>query len=739
MVKNNDQAWIVYLSTFPPRECGIATFTQDLTNAIDSTFSPRIKTKIIALNTSKSDVQVYPSKVIYEIDQTDENSYLHAAQKINSQKQIKLVNIQHEYGIHGGKWGSNILTFLKAVKKPIVITMHTVPPTPDPDLLKLTKKMLEMVNKIVVLTHQAKTILIERYGIDPEKINVIPHGIHPVIFTLPSQMKSKLGFKKRIILSTFGLLSRNKGVEYVIKALPEIVKQYPNILYLAIGQTHPVVRRQEGESYRRELLKLVKKLKLTENVKFFDRYLSLSDIIKFLQATDIYISTSLDPNQTVSGTLSYALGTGRCIVSTAFSQAKEIINENTGLLVDFKNPKEYSRAILRLLKDTPTRENMYFCAYSSTRHMLWSNVAISYVNLFSSIAPQISAENRNLPPVNLDHLRRMTDSFGLFQFARLSKPDPRYGYTIDDNARALIVAAKYYQETCNRPALTLIQTYLNFIEQCQINGYFLNYVNYQQEFENEANSAVDLSDSNGRTVWALSELIVKTKIPKKIKTKAIHLLQKWINNYTSYNSARANAFIIKGLSLLKPRHKITGYKEIIESASSFLYSLYQKNSEKEWQWFEDTLTYANGILPEALFLAYSVNKNKEFLYIAEESLNFLINNSFQGPIYVPIGQKQWYKKGQTREIYDQQPEDVTAMVQALKTAHKITKKRKYLNLLSKTFYWFLGNNLLGEQIYDRKTGGSYDGLTPEGVNLHQGAESTVSYLLARLTIGLKYT
>jgi glycosyltransferase involved in cell wall biosynthesis len=737
MSKAHDQTWIVYLSTYPPRECGIATFAQDLTQSIDATFNPRIKTKIIALNTSKSDSYIYPSKVIYQIDQTDKKTYVKAAEKINSLPQVKCVNIQHEYGIHGGKWGSNLIKFLETLNKPVVMTMHTVSPSPDPYMYKVTLKIISLVDKIIVLTEQAKEVLINRYQIDHEKINVIPHGIHPVLFTYPKKIKRKIGLNNKLVLSTFGLLSRGKGIEYVIKSLPEVVKRYPNVLYLVIGQTHPVVRRREGESYRRELLKLVKELKLTDNVKFYDRYLSLNEIIKFLQATDIYISTSLDPNQTVSGTLSYALGTGRCIVSTSFPQAKEIINEHNGILVNFKDPQGYSNAILKLLNNSSRLEDMYLYAYTSTRNMLWSNIAISYLNVFNKAAPQISIEDKNLPLIKLEHLRRMTDSFGLFQFAKYTHPDPKYGYTIDDNARALIVAASLYQQNQTHPALNLTQTYLNFIQQCQKNFRFLNYVNYQQELLNDENHKVDLADSNGRAVWALAYLISLSKIPKSIKKQAGFILSKWVEHYQSDTSARYNAFVIKGLVCLQPRHKFSNYKKIVEESADFLCKIYQQNSDENWKWFEDSLTYANGILPESLFLAYRLIRKDIYKEIAEESLNFLIKNSFQGPIYVPIGQNNWYKKGSERNLYDQQPEDITAMVQALKAAFKITKKRIYKELMFKTFYWFLGNNLLGVQIYDKKTGGSFDALTPNGVNLHQGAESTVSYLLARLTVGEK--
>jgi glycosyltransferase involved in cell wall biosynthesis len=463
MSNKADSTWIVYLSTFPPRECGIGTFTQDLTTTIDQTFSPRIKSRIIALNTSKSDFHSYPSKVFHQIDQTDPNSYKTAGNIVNKTSKIKCVNIQHEYGIHGGEWGENILHFLKTVTKPKVITMHTVLPDPDPKAKQVTIEMLSLVDAVIVLTNQAKEILVNIHGIDAHKILVIPHGIHPVNFSLPNKHKSKLKLRGKTVLSTFGLLSRGKGIEYVIKSLPPVVEKYHNLLYLVIGETHPVVRREEGENYRRELMNLVKELNITDNVRFYDRYLSLNEIIQFLQATDIYVSTSLNPNQTVSGTLSYALGTGRAVVSTAFSQAKESITPDIGLLVDFNSPESYTEAFLNLLQDKEKRQEMHFQAFSKTRNMLWSNVALSYMNLFSFLVPEISAEEKNLPEINLSHVRHMTDSFGMFQFAKLTHPDPNSGYTIDDNARALIAAAKVYQNTRNYPSLHLVETYLRFI------------------------------------------------------------------------------------------------------------------------------------------------------------------------------------------------------------------------------------------------------------------------------------
>ncbi len=735
MSSKTDPTWIVYLSTFPPRECGIGTFTQDLTNAIDHTFSPRIKSRIIAINSSKSDFHTYSGKVFHQIDQTDPKSYEKAAELVNRTFKIKCVNIQHEYGIHGGEWGENILNFVKNVKKPKIITLHTVLPQPDKKAKQVTIDVLKHVDAIVVLTAQAKDILIDTYDIDSHKINIIPHGIHPVNFSLPQKHKAKLKLKGKTILSTFGLLSRGKGIEYVIESLPPVVKKYPNLLYLVIGETHPVVRREEGESYRRQLMNLVRDLNLTDNVRFYDRYLSLNEIIQSLLATDVYVSTSLNPNQTVSGTLSYALGTGRAVVSTAFSQAKESITPDMGLIVDIKSPKSYTQAFLELLEDKEKRQTMHFQAFSKTRNMLWSNVAISYMNLFSSLVSEISAEEKNLPEINLGHLRRMTDSFGMFQFAKLTHPDPDSGYTIDDNARSLIAAAKIYQNTHNRPALHLTETYLRFINHCQNgNGSFINYVTYDQEPNHQLNHSESMDDANSRTVWALSTIVTLTHLPKPLRQEAGRMLQKWLEQGNRVHSLRSHAFLIKGLSQLKPQHNIPNSHQHLEKSAKFITKSYQKHSSPDWPWYENTLTYANGILPEALFLAYKTLHHPSYLKIATNSLDFLISNNFQGPIYVPIGQNGWYQKGSQRQYFDQQPEDVAAMVQSLKTAYLVTKKKKYQNLMYKTFYWFLGNNLLGKLVYDKKTGGCHDALTPLGVNLHQGAESTVSYLLSRIEV-----
>lgn len=735
MNKFPKETWIAYLATFPPRECGIATFTQDLINSIDDMFSPRIKSKVIALNTNKEETQSYPSKVIYEIDQTSIKDYIKAAQLLNSLPQVKCINIEHEYGIHGGKDGENLLNFLKHIEKPVVLTMHTVVPNPTYHMFKTTLALLKKVKAVIVLTSASQEILTNLYKVNLDKVKIIPHGIHPVNFSLPETHKKKLGLKNKIVLSTFGLLSRNKGIEYVIKALPSIIKDHPEIVYLVIGQTHPVVRRQEGEQYRKELIKLVKSLHLGNHVKFYDRYFSVNQLLQFLQATDIYISSSLDPDQSVSGTLSYALGSGCCVISTAFSQAKEIITPNVGLLVNFKDPKDYSQAILKLLNNKNLRNEMNYCAYSKTRNMLWNNVALSYMSLFNTVDPKISLEDKNLPEINLAHLKKMTDSFALLQFAKLDKPQPQYGYTLDDNARSLIATAKIYQNTSSKTALNLTKKYIEFIKLCQTEtGRFINYFGENQKPDEPFNKKSGLDDANGRAVWALSTVLSLSNIPKKLKLTVQQILQKWIDSNQQIRSLRSLAFILKGICLLKPSYHVSNYKDLIIPGADYLAELFIKNNKPKWFWFEDSLTYANAVLPEALFLAYKSTKNKQYLEIAKKSLDFLISVSFEGPIYIPIGQNGWYRYNENKQIFDQQPEDIEAIVGCLSTAYNITHQKRYKNLMYKSFYWFLGNNILGKQVYNQTTGACHDGLTSEGVNLNQGAESTVSYLLARLTI-----
>ncbi|MBN1912961.1 MAG: glycosyltransferase, partial [Candidatus Omnitrophica bacterium] len=563
--------------------------------------------------------------------------------------------------------------------------------------------------------------------------------------------KSNLGFSKKVNLLTFGLLSKGKGIEYVIEALPQIIKSYPDIMYIVLGVTHPNVLKEEGESYRNSLIKKVHELGLSSHVNFYNEYVSLDELLQFLKAADIYISTSLDPNQAVSGTLSYALGCGRPVISTPFAQAKELITEEAGLLVNFRDPDSYTQAITKLLKDHVLREQLGKNAYFRTRNMTWDNVALEYSKLFSKYSAEIAgvSEHKKIPRVNLNHMFRLTDDFGIIQFAKLSLPDISSGYTLDDNARALIVACLCYEHSgktlkvpypdkYKQDLLKRIEVYLRFIEYVlDENGMFHNYVKSDRKIDFELSEKENLDDANGRAFWALAVSAMTGSLPQGIKDKAFSLLKKIMEKYNMFESPRSAAFYVKGFSLLIEKMKGVEGQDLAQMLISHcdrLMSLYRGVSSPDWQWFEIYLTYSNAVLPEALILGHKHTGNSEFLDISVKTLDFLIGHTFVNGTYTPIGQDGWHHKTGTRRFFDQQPEDVAAMTSALATAYSITKNAVYKKLMHEAFNWFLGDNSLKQVVYDRATGGCYDGLGERHINLNQGAESTTSYLLARLVL-----
>ncbi|MFA4992254.1 MAG: glycosyltransferase, partial [Candidatus Omnitrophota bacterium] len=566
-----------------------------------------------------------------------------------------------------------------------------------------------------------------------------------------AKAKAAFGFSKKINLLTFGFLNRGKGLEHVIEALPKVVKAYPDLIYVILGVTHPNVLKEEGENYRNFLVQKIHDLKLSSHVNFYNEYVSLDELLHFLRAADIYIATSLNPNQAVSGTLSYALGSGRPVISTPFAQARELITSETGILVNFRDPDSYAEAIMRLLKDPSMREQLGKNAYFRTRNMTWENVALEYSKLFSRCSGDIAEVSRRkkIPRVNLSHMFRLTDDFGIMQFAKLSSPDISSGYTLDDNARALIAACACYgglgkalkapyPDKQKSELLRRIEAYLRFIEfVLGEDRVFCNYVKSDRSIDVELNKKDSLDDANGRALWALAAAAAADCLPDSVRDKTLFLLKKRIEKYRMLESPRSIAFCAKGVSLLlKKTREIEGkdLKEMLVAHCDRLVSFYRGASSEEWQWFENYLTYSNAVLPEALILGHVYTGNREYLDTGVRTLDFLIGKTFVSGIYAPIGQDGWHHKDGERRYFDQQPEDVSAMVCALATAYSITKKDHYKRLMHEAFNWFLGDNSLKQVVYDRTTGGCYDGVGEGYINLNQGAESTTSYLLARLAI-----
>jgi len=729
MENNFGDSSIVYISTYPPRECGIATFARDLTNSIEKRISKSVKTEIVAMNSNGVNIYNYPKRVIHQISDNDMNDYIELAKKINNSSEIKIVNVQHEYGMFGGEWGDYILAFLEIVEKPVIVTLHCVLPDPEKKLKRVVKAISESVECIVVMAEKAVEILRDVYDVDCD-IQVIPHGIPVATFESQEKEKESLGFKDKIVLSSYGLMSVNKGYEYAIRSLPEVIKKYPNLIYLIIGETHPNIRKNEGEKYRNHLTKLIKKLGLEKNVKFYNKYITESEKIKYLKATDIYIAASNDPTQITSGTLPTAMGCGRAAISTPFLHAKDIINDERGLLAEFKNPDSFKNAILQLLDNQELRKEMEKNTYYYTRHMTWPNVAIQYCDLFKKYMDHSLEEIETFPKVDTSHLINLTDNFGIIQFAVQTDPDIDSGYTLDDNARAIIVCAKHYEKFREFNQLGLIKTYLDYIKFVQKeDGKLYNLVDKNKNIYGGWSE-----DAHGRAIWALGYSISSPNIPEDFKKEAEKILLKAIPPCSEIGSPRAISFIIQGLYFYNSAKNLKNIRNEMRNLADKLVILYKNNSSPSWKWFEEFMTYANNKLSEALLYTYLSTGDRTYLDMGLESLDFLLTEMFREDLFTPIGQKKWYTKGEERSYYDQQPIDAAYMVQTLILAYKITKNEKYKKKASQTFQWFTGKNSLNQVIYNEVTGGCHDGLGENAINLNQGAESTISYLLARLSL-----
>lgn len=729
---------IVFLSSSPHKSCGIAKFTRDLKNSTQKLFESTVDFKRIGMvNDSEKNSQTSGFFLILKKNQ--KKDYRECARIINKNKKIKLVSIQHEFGIFGGKLGSFLLAFMENLDKPILLTFHTVIPEPGKEMLHLVKKMGKLSKVIIVMTDRSRRILMSKYRLNDKKIKIVPHGIPSFHYEENNKkIKNELGFKNKYLLFTHGFLSRNKGIEYVIDALPGVVKKFPQTVYLLAGRTHPNVKRLEGESYRNFLLKKTKELGIEKNVRFINKFITTHDLIEYLKACDIYLSTSLDPRQAVSGTLAYALGSGRAVVSTSFAHSKEELKKCKGILVNPRDSKSYEKALLKLLRDEKKRKIMGMSCYFKTRNMTWQNVALSYGRIFSNYVPNVG-KSLILPPVVLSHLFKMTSGFGLFQFAKLAKPIEKSGYTVDDNARALAVTCMYYKRHKDKSALNFLKIYLNFLKYAQdvSTGYFRNYVNSDYSFNEKRNNKESREDPTSRALYSLAKTISAYELPETLRSRAMKILKRSLDRKPEFSHTRSIAFYLKALYFYS---KVAGkkrFKDEIIKYARVLCGRFEKHSSKSWHWFEDFLAYSNGIIPESMLLSYRITRKKEFLEIANIAADFLIKHSFRGEICTPIGQRYWYRKGRKRSYFDQQPEEVASLVEMLKTFYLVTGEVKYKTLMINAYNWFLGNNTLNQIVCDFKTGGCYDGVGEKEVNLNQGAESTLSYLTARLIVSRK--
>ena len=724
---------ILFISSYPPRECGIATYSQDLIKALNNKFSKSFTIKVCALESGEQGL-VYPPEVKYTLNTSRNYDYSKLAFKINRSADIKTVLIQHEFGFFKQQEEA-FLCFLNDLSKPVVIVFHTVLPRPDKDLKTQIRKIAAACSSIIVMTHHSADILSGDYGIQQLKISVIAHGTHLVPHLSERFLKNKYGLTGRKVLTTFGLLSSGKSIETTLDALPAIVKTNPEVMFLVIGKTHPEVVKHEGEKYREMLEQKVKESGLKDHVKFINSYLALPELLEYLQLTDIYLFTTNDPNQAVSGTFAYAMSCGCPIISTPIPHAKEVLTKDTGIIFDFRDSKQLADSVGRLLNDEALRKNLIINTLQKIVSTAWENSAVAHAVLFNGIAGEKIPVSYNFPVLDLKHLKLMSTQKGIIQFSKVNLPDLSSGYTLDDNARALVVMGMYFRQTGDNESIDEIRKYLGFIRYCQLpDGRFQNYVDKKGNFTTQ-NQEVNLDDSNGRAIWALGYTISLTGLlPVEIISEAEICLKKAMQPMSRVTSTRAMAFAVKGLYYYQRSIESDENVVLIRTLADRLVQMYRHESAENWEWFESYLTYANSILPEALLNAWLITGDKTYRDIAESSLKFLTSQTFNENGIEVISNRNWLKKGQKAGHFGEQPIDVSYTILTLSKFYDEFRDQEYKSQMETAFNWFLGKNRLQQIVYNPCTGGCYDGLEETHVNLNQGAESTLSYLLARLTM-----
>lgn len=726
----SNKSKIVFLSTFPPTQCGIATYTQDTIKGITDVYGKSIKCEICELVDKPKEK---PTQA-FTLNTKNREEYAKTAEEINKDEAVKLVHIQHEFGLFSGNYGDYILDFLNAIKKPVTFTFHSVIPNPNNDLKTFVKLLLSYSNSVFVMTNKSKEILIDDYEIDEKIITYVPHGTHIVVYETPAQAKEKLNIQDRLVLSTFGLLGEGKNIETGLQALPKIIEKAPNALYLIIGKTHPNLIKDGVDTYRDKLEAIVSDLKLEKNVRFINQYLDTDELLDYLKATDIYMFTSKDPNQAVSGTFAYAMSCACPIVASKIPHTREVLTPDSGILVDIGNVDQFAEAAIKLISDENLRNEMGIQSFTKMRASSWENAAITHINTYKNLIDNPSEIKYSYPEIRLNHIKKLTTELGIIQFSKISVPDLDSGYTLDDNARALIAFCMHYKLTQDKDDLPYILIYLDFIQRCQKpKGDFINYVDQENREHIEQNAEVNLEDSNARAIWALGTVVsLSDMLPEAIIKKATKCLLNSLKWAETIQSPRSIGFATKGLYLYHTAIPNLYVAAIINKLNAKLLANYEDTATEEWKWFENYLTYGNGILPESMLYAYLITNKPVYKKAALDSLDFLISKTFVNGNFKAISNQSWHHKGSEPHEYGEQPIDVTYTIQTLNTFYNVFKTPDYKKKMKAAFNWFLGKNHLNQIMYNPVSGGGYDGLEKENVNLNQGAESSVCFLTARL-------
>jgi glycosyltransferase involved in cell wall biosynthesis len=744
---------IAVIGNYLPRHCGIATFTTDLCNAISAEYGTA---RLLALPVNDTEEGYdYPSRVRWSLAQDDVRSYEEAADFLNFNN-IDMVCLQHEYGIFGGPAGSHILHLLRGLKMPVVTTLHTVLREPDPNQLMVMEEITEISDRLIVMSQLSSQFLQEIFKVPGNKIDMVPHGVPDLPFLDPNFYKDRFSVEGKAVLLTFGLLSPNKGIENVIQALPQILSKHKNVAYIVAGATHPHILRREGEKYRASLQALAKEAGVESQVIFHNRFVSPEEMVEFIGAADIYITPYRHEAQVVSGTLAYALGAGKAIISTPYWHAIELLDDRRGALVPFQNPDAIAHKTIELLDTPAIRHAMRKRAYVFAREMVWKRVAQGYMESFARVrsdrmeSPKVQFSARmthksldQLPELKLNHLSQMTDDTGILQHAIFTVPNRREGYTTDDNARALILAVmlkqldleytdndrrrKAYLPSVNSPSL-----YLSFLEHAfnPTKGRFKNFLRYDRRW----NEPVGSEDCHGRALWALGTVLGRSR-GQGCRGAAGRLFEFSLPAALEFNSPRAWAYTLLGI-----QEYITSYpgdrdaQKVRSALSRRLLEMYESIRRPDWKWFENVLAYGNARLPQSLLLVGAACSDDRMISAGLESLDWLstVQRCETNGHFVPIGSQGFYRQDGEKARFDQQPLEAAGAVSACLQAYRVTGDSRWRNEAWSALNWFLGDNDLQLPLYDFVTGGCRDGLHPDRANENQGAESTLSFLMALL-------
>jgi glycosyltransferase involved in cell wall biosynthesis len=744
---NGHKRAIAFIGTYLPRKCGIGTFNSDLCEAVSSVTDSTLDGVAVALN-DIPEGYAYSQRVRFEIRQNNLSDYRLTADYLNMispTQNLEGVVIQHEYGIYGGDCGNHLLTLMREIRKPIITTLHTILKEPSPNQLKILQEVIRLSDRVVVMSKKASDMLTEIYGTPAEKIALIPHGIPDVTFVDPNFYKDLFGVEGKKVILSFGLISRNKGIEYMIDAMPAILEKHPDTVYIILGTTHPHVKRLEGEEYRLFLEQKVQDLGIDQHVIFQNRFVELSELCEFLGACDVYVTPYQNAEQISSGTLSYALGAGKATVSTRYWYAEETLADGRGILVPFRDSNALSSAIIGLFDNEVERHAIRKRAYNYSRGMTWPNVARQYLDLLAQIKEErqaspranhspkkiLQAGRQDLPEIDLRHLQTMTDSMGMLQHAKFSVPDRSHGYATDDNARALIVALLANEAQNEFEIEPMIFTYLSFLDYAfnyEI-GRFRNFMSFQRDWLEEIGS----EDSHGRSIWALGTAVALSK-KQSITAFSVHLFNRSLPALESFVSPRSWAFALVGIhAYLQYFSGDTEARRVREVLAGRLFDRFKTNAVDDWPWLEDALSYDNGKLPHALLLSGRWLHNNEMIDMGLRALDWLfrIQTSPEGHLST-VGTNGWYVRGGEKARFDQQPIEANAMLEAALEAYRITRDERWMKEAYKSLNWFLGRNDLQQSLYDPRTGGCRDGLHPDSVNQNQGAESTLAWLMSLL-------